>query len=53
MPEKKTVFITGVTGLVGSYLLKTLLQNNHKVYALARNKENKGAKDRVVEVLKF
>lgn len=51
--KKQTVFITGVTGLVGSYLLKTFLENGHKVYALARSKDNKPAKERVVEILKF
>lgn len=53
MPEKKTVFITGATGLLGSYLLKILLENGYKVYALARNKGNKTAKDRVLDVLRF
>ncbi|MDP2923723.1 MAG: SDR family oxidoreductase [Candidatus Omnitrophota bacterium] len=53
MDNKKTVFLTGATGLVGSYLLKILLENDCKVYALARNKDNKSAKERVVETLKF
>lgn len=53
MSEKKTVFITGATGLLGSYLLKILLKNGHKVYALARNKNEKSAKDRVKEALSF
>ncbi len=51
--NKKTVFLTGATGLVGSYLLKVLLQEGHKVYVLARGKDNKGARDRVVDILKF
>jgi len=51
--DKKTIFLTGATGLVGSYLLKILLQNGHKVYALARDKNNKSANERVFEVLKF
>jgi thioester reductase-like protein len=53
MPDKKTIFITGATGLLGSYLLKILLENGYKVYALARKKDNKTAKNRVFEVLKF
>lgn len=53
MDNKKTVFITGATGLVGSYLLKILLQNGYKVYALAKSKDDKNAKDRVIDILKF
>ncbi|MBI5208225.1 MAG: SDR family oxidoreductase [Candidatus Firestonebacteria bacterium] len=49
----KTIFLTGATGLVGSYLLKTFLKNNYKVYALARSKDNRNARERVFEVLKF
>ncbi len=51
--NKRIIFLTGATGLVGSYLLKILLQEGHKVYALARSKNNKNAKDRVTEVLNF
>jgi long-chain acyl-CoA synthetase len=51
--NKKKVFLTGATGLVGSYLLKILLQEGHKVYVLARSKDNKDARTRVTEVLKF
>jgi thioester reductase-like protein len=51
--KKRTIFLTGATGLVGSYLLKILLQNNHKVFVLARSKADKSAKQRVVEVLDF
>ncbi len=51
--NKRTVFLTGATGLVGSYLLKVLLQKGYKVYALARGKDNKNARDRVIDVLKF
>ncbi|KPK43035.1 MAG: hypothetical protein AMJ78_00285 [Omnitrophica WOR_2 bacterium SM23_29] len=53
MKNRKTVFLTGSTGLVGSYLLKILLQNDCKVYALARRKDNKDARARVIDVLKF
>jgi len=51
--NKKTIFLTGATGLVGSYLFKTLLQEGHKVYALARSKNNKNARDRVIDILRF
>jgi len=53
MTHKPTIFLTGATGLVGSYLLKILLQNGHKVYCLARSKDNKSAKQRVVDILNF
>ena len=51
--SQKTVFLTGATGLVGSYLLKILLQEGYKVYVLARGKDNKNARDRVTDVLEF
>jgi len=44
---KSTIFLTGATGLLGSYLLKTLLNNNCKVYCLARSKDSRSAKERV------
>ncbi|MCM8819230.1 MAG: SDR family oxidoreductase [Candidatus Omnitrophica bacterium] len=49
----KRIFITGVTGLVGSYLAKIFLQNQYIVYALARSKNNQSAKKRVLNILKF
>jgi thioester reductase-like protein len=51
--HKKTVLLTGTTGLIGSYLLKVLLQNGCKVYAVSRSKDGKSARDRVIDVLKF
>ncbi len=53
MNKPKTFFITGITGLVGSYLLKLLLEDGHKVYALARKKDNKTARERVLGILNF
>lgn len=50
---KKTVFLTGTTGLIGSYLLKVLLEKGYKVFALSRDKENESAQDRVLDLLKF
>lgn len=35
----KTYFVTGGTGLIGSYLIKILLENNNRVFALVRKKE--------------
>lgn len=48
---KKTLFLTGSTGLIGSYLLKLFLKDNCKVYALTRRKNNISAYRRVIEVL--
>ena len=53
MLKNKNIFLTGVTGLVGSYLLKILLEHKNKVYVLARSKDNKSAQDRVIDILKF
>jgi long-chain acyl-CoA synthetase len=53
MNKQKTVLLTGATGLVGSYLLKILLQKGYKVNVLARGKGNKSARDRVIDVLNF
>lgn len=51
--KKKTIFLTGATGLVGSYLLKILLREGHKVYVLARSTHNQTAEERVDNVLTF
>jgi len=51
--KKRVIFITGATGLLGSYLCKIFLEHGHKVYALARDKANLGADIRVRETLKF
>jgi thioester reductase-like protein len=53
MQDKKVIFLTGVTGLVGSYLTKILLEEGNKVYVLARDKGNKSAFQRVKDVLNF
>jgi thioester reductase-like protein len=53
MKHKRVFFLTGATGLVGSYLLKIFLEKGHKVYALSRRKGGKSAHDRVVDKLKF
>ncbi|MBM3248544.1 MAG: NAD-dependent epimerase/dehydratase family protein [Candidatus Omnitrophica bacterium] len=51
--KHKAVFLTGGTGLVGSYLLKLLLSSNRKVYVLARDKDRDCAKYRVIKLLQF
>lgn len=53
MSKKRTVFLTGATGLVASFLLKILLLEGHKVYALARGKKDKSARERIIGILNF
>lgn len=47
------MFLTGATGLLGSYLLKILLENANKVYVLGRAKGENGAHKRVLDMLRF
>ena len=47
-----TVFLTGGTGLLGSYLAKILLENNRRVYFLVRN-SNETARVRIRKALGF
>ena len=51
--KNKVVFLTGATGLVGSYLLKMLIKANYKIYVLARRKGEKSPVDRVKNILSF
>lgn len=51
--DNRTIFLTGATGALGSYLLKILLENGCRVFALARNQNGYGAKERVIKALKF
>ena len=53
MTVTKTFFLTGGTGLVGSYLLKILLTHGHTVYALSRGNKNSTAAERILEKLRF
>ena len=50
---KRAVFVTGGTGLVGSYLIKELLDQGNKVYALARSINNQLPDERVARALEF
>jgi thioester reductase-like protein len=51
--KKSTIFLTGGTGLLGSYLLKIFLQNGHRVFGLARDKLQMEATERVLKALNF
>ncbi|MBU1998499.1 MAG: SDR family oxidoreductase [Candidatus Omnitrophota bacterium] len=52
-PHQPTIFLTGATGFLGSYLLKLFLENNHKVYALSRGKKSQDTRGRIISVLEF
>ncbi len=51
--KKKTVFLTGGTGLIGSYLITELLDSGHIVYALSRSSREKDARCRLFSHLAF
>ncbi|MFA7115218.1 MAG: SDR family oxidoreductase [Candidatus Omnitrophota bacterium] len=48
-----TIFLTGSTGQIGSYLVKVLLDNGHKVFALARTSSDGSARERFVKAVSF
>lgn len=51
--KMKYYFITGVTGDLGSELMKCLaLDNNNIIYCLVRDKKGKSGSDRLAEILK-
>jgi nucleoside-diphosphate-sugar epimerase len=52
MSEPKRIFITGVTGFVGSHLAARLLAAGRDVCVLARGSKNVSAQTRVEEVLR-
>jgi len=47
------VFVTGGTGLIGSYLIRVLLDKGHKVYALTRAENERIAEARIEDSLSF
>ncbi len=53
MDKNRIVFLTGATGVVGSYLLMALLKNGNKVYVLARKDRNLSARERIFLTLQF
>ncbi len=53
MSEYKNILLTGSTGLLGSYLLKVLLDNDYYVYTIARSSNYKDSVSRVLDVLEF
>ena len=53
MKYKKTIFLTGATGILGSYLLKILLKNDCRVFVLGRPNKVYSARERVIYKLKF
>jgi thioester reductase-like protein len=50
--RRKTVFLTGATGFLGSHLTARLLQDGHAVTVLARSSKNTPAKTRVEDTLR-
>ena len=53
MNKERIIFLTGSTGLVGSYLLKDLIENGNRVYAVARGDSLGNVKERVLKLLRF
>src|ERR1051325_11134371 len=51
MSRPKSVFLTGATGFLGSYLMARLLQEGHRVVVLARSSKNASAEQRIREIL--
>jgi len=52
MSERKTIFLTGATGFLGSHLTARLLEQRNHLNVLARGAKNVPARDRVVAVLR-
>lgn len=51
--KSKTVFLTGATGLIGSYLLRIFIREGYKVYVLVREKNGNKIEERVINILNF
>jgi thioester reductase-like protein len=52
MSPPKHIFLTGATGFLGSHLTSRLIEDGHKVSALARGSKTASARERVHEVLR-
>jgi nucleoside-diphosphate-sugar epimerase len=52
MPERKTIFITGATGFLGSHLSFRMLQQGHHLRVLARSSKAASARERVESTLR-
>lgn len=54
MKKLGNVLLTGATGFLGAHILDSYIKNEKgKIYCLVRQKGNTGAKDRVIETLRF
>jgi len=51
MPNRKHVFLTGVTGFLGSHLASRLLQEGNRVSVVARSAQGVSARQRVLAAL--
>jgi nucleoside-diphosphate-sugar epimerase len=52
MSDRKSIFLTGATGFLGSHLTARLLAEGHHVSVLARPSKSASAKTRVEEILR-
>src|SRR5512144_171344 len=52
MPNRKHVFLTGVTGFLGSHLASRLLRDGHRVSVIARSAQGASACQRVLAALR-
>ena len=51
--KNKTIFLTGATGFLGSYLLKELIKSDNNIYVLARGSKGITASQRIFDSLIF
>ena len=53
MPERRGVFLTGATGLLGQYLLQDLFLKEHQVTVLVRGAGQETASERISKIVDF
>ena len=46
------IFMTGVTGLLGSYIARHLVESGHLIYILARPKNRVSSEERVINAIR-